>query len=84
MKLVRLKCGMKTLLRVLSLALSTAVSAYFSSALSIPIAHFFFHKTNYLIWKTILMSFIEAQVSFVDGTEKEPKDFLEIDDKKVL
>lgn len=86
-QLVRVKCGLNTLLRVFSLALSTAVSAFFSSALSIPsTAHFLsikFTQTNYLLWKTQIMSLIEAQdlLSFVDGTGKEPKDFIETDDK---
>ena len=40
-------------------------------------------QTNYLLWKTKKISFIEAQdlLSFVDGTGKEPKEFLETDHK---
>ncbi|KAF3452163.1 hypothetical protein FNV43_RR08261 [Rhamnella rubrinervis] len=40
-------------------------------------------QTNYLLWKTKRMSFIEAQdlLNFVDGTGKEPKEFLETDYK---
>lgn len=42
-----------------------------------------FTQTNYQLWKTKIMSFIEAQdlLSFVDGTGKEPKEFLETDYK---
>ena len=86
-QLVRVKCGLNTLLRVFSLALVHRCILLLSHLVSIPsIANFLSIKltqTNYLLWKPKIMSFIEAQdlLSFVDGTSKEPKEFLETDDK---
>ena len=87
--LVRVKCSLNTLLRVFSLAQSTAVSASFSSELSISsIAHFLsirLTQTNYIPWKTQIMSLIEVQdlLSFVDGTEKEPKKVTLIENSRI-
>lgn len=81
--LVRVKCSLNTLLRVFSLALSASFSSEFSIssiALSIRLT-----QTNYIPWKTQRMSLIEVQdlLSFVDGTEKEPKKVTLIENSRI-